>query len=74
MHNLAIDDIEEDQLLTPGEAGRLLDPPISGDGVKYLEARGQVRSKRTASGRRLYFKRDILRIVSERAAKKRAVA
>ncbi len=55
------------ELLTPAEAGAVLG--LTSDGVKAAESRGELRSERTQTGRRLYRRKDV-----ETLAEKRSVA
>jgi len=54
----------EAQLLTPAEAGRLLD--LTPAGVRYLERAGKLRAMRTPTGRRLFRRRDVEQLAAVR--------
>lgn len=60
------------ELLTPADAGRLLG--LTGQGIRYLEGRGVLRCQRTASGVRLFRRRDVERLRARREACRRADA
>lgn len=53
-----------DDLLTPAEAGRLFDPPLAPQSVKYHDP--HLQPERTPSGRRLYRRSVVLAFIAER--------
>jgi len=53
-------------LLTPGEAGRLFEPPLSSNRVRQLADAGTLPCIRTASGLRLFCKDEVLNLVQKR--------
>jgi hypothetical protein len=53
-------------LLTPGEAGRLLEPPLSSNRVRQLADAGTLPCIRTASGLRLICRDEVLKLVQKR--------
>ena len=60
-------------VLTVSEAARELG--LTPDGVRWLERSGKLRATRTPSGVRLFQRREVERLVAERAQKSgRAVA
>lgn len=58
-----------DELLTPAEAARLLD--LTPAAVVAMATRGALPVTRTASGRRLFWRRDVERVEAERADRPR---
>lgn len=56
-----------EQLLSPRDAGRLLG--ISTYGVIQLDRRGRLRALRDSSGRRLFRRADVVKLLRERAAR-----
>jgi DNA-binding transcriptional MerR regulator len=57
-------------LLTPGDAGRILD--LSADGVNYQSRVGRLPCIRTQGGRRLFLRADVERLAAQRAAARAA--
>jgi excisionase family DNA binding protein len=55
----------EDILLTPSEAGRILG--LTPDAVRALNNKGRLPAKKTLGGRRLFLRSDVDRLASERA-------
>jgi excisionase family DNA binding protein len=56
---------QPDDLMTSGEAGRLLG--LSADMVRWLEREGRLPAQRTTSGVRLFRRADVARLAAERA-------
>ncbi len=57
------DDTAE-QLVTPAEAGKILD--VTPGAVRAIEARGELAAMRTLTGRRLYRLRDVEALAEQR--------
>jgi hypothetical protein len=53
-------------LLTPGEAGRLFEPPLSSNRVRQLADAGTLPCIRTASGLRLIRRDEVLKLAKKR--------
>ena len=55
-----------ESLLTPGEAGRLFDPPLSSNRVRQLADAGTLPCIRTASGLRLIRQDEVMKLAQKR--------
>jgi hypothetical protein len=53
-------------LLTPGQAGRLFEPPLSSNRVRQLADAGTLPCIRTASGLRLFRQDEVLKLAQKR--------
>lgn len=60
-----------DELLMPFEAGRRLNPPVSGARISQLVDAGQLEAVRTESGRRLILARSLDQLIKQRQANRR---
>jgi excisionase family DNA binding protein len=58
---------EDDMLLTPSEAGRILG--ITPEAVRALNNKGRLHALKTLGGRRLFRRSDVQQLAAERAAK-----
>lgn len=59
-----------DEVLTPAEAGRLCDPPLTPAGILAAVRSGRLRVwQRTGSGMRLFERVEVERFAQERATK-----
>lgn len=56
---------QPDDLMTTGEAGRLLG--LSPDMVRWLEREGRLPAQRTTNGLRLFRRADVEKLAAERA-------
>jgi excisionase family DNA binding protein len=59
------DESRPDDLMTTGEAARLLD--LSPDGVRWIEREGRLPAQRTTNGQRLFRRGDVEALAAERA-------
>lgn len=62
---------DPDDLLTPTEAGHLL--TLSADSVRVLSDKGLLPTLKTASGRRLFRRRDVEQLAEDRRRQRQKV-
>jgi excisionase family DNA binding protein len=60
------DRMRNEEILTTADAAKLLN--LTPDGVRWLERNGRLRTMRTVSGQRLFFKSEVLRLLARRDA------
>jgi excisionase family DNA binding protein len=58
---------DPDELMTPSEAARVLG--LSADSVRALSDSGRLPTLKTVSGRRLFRRRDVEKLASDRAGR-----
>jgi hypothetical protein len=59
--------MSNEDLLTPAAAGKLFNPPVSGDWIRRLCDRGDLRAVRTTKGWRLVPASEVARLLKQRA-------